>query len=104
MTTVSDPVTARRCQGTPTLTVVDNRSLTVRTVQYNRVAEETPDELVTRQTWSVRGTLASSIDPRLLAEQQRDPAVPPNFRYVHSLSGQPLAIRSQDAGDQVLLY
>ncbi|UXU85269.1 RHS repeat-associated core domain-containing protein [Burkholderia sp. S-53] len=105
MTTVSDAATARRCAGTPTITVVDNRGLAVRTVQYNRTAgEDALDELITRQTWSVRGDLASSIDPRLFDAQQLDAAVPPNFRYVRSLSGQPLAIASQDAGNHTALY
>ncbi|UXU86140.1 RHS repeat-associated core domain-containing protein [Burkholderia sp. S-53] len=105
MTTVSDAATAHRCQGTPVVTVVDNRGLTVRTVQYNRSSGDDPiDELVSRQTWSVRGHLDSSIDPRLFDEQRLDPAVPPNFRYVRSLSGQPLAVHSQDAGARALLH
>ncbi|MFJ7315457.1 RHS repeat domain-containing protein [Pseudomonas sp. NPDC098747] len=104
MTTVADITTARRCQGTPTLSIVDNRALVVRTVQYNRThTEDVLDELVTRQTYTERGQLASSIDPRLFDEQRRDPSVLPNLRYLNSLSGQPLAIRSQDNGDRVQL-
>ncbi|UXU85291.1 RHS repeat-associated core domain-containing protein [Burkholderia sp. S-53] len=105
MTTVSDAATARRCAGTPTISVVDNRGLTVRTVQYNRTAGDDPlDELITRQTWSARGHLMTRIDPRLFDEQRLNPTVPPNFRYVRSLSGQPLAIASQDAGEHTALY
>ncbi|UXU85281.1 RHS repeat-associated core domain-containing protein [Burkholderia sp. S-53] len=103
--TVFDDATARRCEGTPTLTVIDNRGLVVRTVQYNRTAIDDPlDELITRQSWSARGYLMTRIDPRLFDEQRLDPDVPPNFRYVRSLSGQPLTIASQDAGEQTALY
>ncbi|UXU86130.1 RHS repeat-associated core domain-containing protein [Burkholderia sp. S-53] len=103
--TVSDAATARRCAGTPTVTVIDNRGLVVRTVQYNRTAGDDPlDELITRQSWSARSQLLSRIDPRLFDERQLDPAVPPNFRYVRALSGQPLAIASQDAGNRTALY
>ncbi|UXU86126.1 hypothetical protein [Burkholderia sp. S-53] len=105
MTTVSDAATAGRCAGTPTVTVIDNRGLVVRTVQYNRTAGDDPlDELITRQSWSARSQLLSRIDPRLFDERQLDPAVPPNFRYVRALSGQPLAIASQDAGNRTALY
>ncbi|WP_157654610.1 hypothetical protein, partial [Burkholderia ubonensis] len=90
MTTVSDEATACRCRGTPSVTVVDNRGLTVRTVQYNRTAsQDTLDTLVSRQTWSVRGHLDSSIDPRLFDEQRLNPAIAPNFCYLRSLSDQP---------------
>ncbi|AZE50343.1 Putative insecticidal toxin complex [Pseudomonas chlororaphis] len=105
MTTVADTPSAQRCQGTPTLAVIDNRGLVVRSVQYNRTAAEDPlDELITQQTYSGLGHLSSSIDPRLLAEQQLDPSVPPNFRYQTSLSGRELKVRSQDAGDRLALY
>ncbi|RXV64563.1 RHS repeat protein [Burkholderia stabilis] len=103
-TTVSDPATAQRCRDTPTLSVFDNRGLQVRTVQYNRpAADEAPDELITRQTWSPRGDPASTIDARLFDEQRQNPAILPNLRYTSSLSGQPLAILSQDAGERLSL-
>ncbi|QLL11846.1 RHS repeat-associated core domain-containing protein [Pseudomonas chlororaphis] len=105
MTTITDVATAQRCLGTPTLSVVDNRGLLVRTVQYNRTTAEEPlDELISQQTYSVLGHLSSSIDPRLLAEQQLDSSVPPNIRYVSSLSGQQLKLQSQDAGERLALY
>jgi insecticidal toxin complex protein TccC len=103
--TISDAATARRCQGTPTITVVNNRGAVVRTVKYNRTAsEDALDTLIARQTWSVRGHLDSSTDPRLFEKQRLDPTVPPNFRYVRSLSDQPLTIRSQDAGERTALF
>ncbi|KVT53811.1 RHS repeat-associated core domain-containing protein [Burkholderia ubonensis] len=103
-TTVSDPATAQRCRDTPTLSVFDNRGLQVRTVRYNRTwGEGELDELITQQSYSARGHLVSGIDPRLFDAQHVYAAVQPNFRFVHSLSGQPLAIQSQDAGERVQL-
>ena len=105
MTTIADVTTAQRCLGTPTLAVVDNRGLVVRTVQYNRTAaEDLLEELISQQTYSVLGHLSSSIDPRLLAEQQLNSSVPPNFRYASSLPGQQLKVQSQDAGERLALY
>ncbi|MGW7679062.1 hypothetical protein ACWGP3_22540, partial [Shewanella oncorhynchi] len=105
MSTFSDAATARRCAGTPTVTVVDNRGLAVRAIQYNRATEEEMlDMLIAQQVWSVRGQLAASIDPRLFDAQQVDPSVQPNFRYLRSLSGQPLSIHSQDAGARCALF
>ena len=70
MTTVADVATVQRCQDTSTLSVIDNRGLVVRTVQYNRTSTEVPlDELISQQTHSVLGHLVSSIAPRLLAEK-----------------------------------
>ncbi|KVP48679.1 RHS repeat-associated core domain-containing protein [Burkholderia ubonensis] len=103
-TTVADAATALRCRDTPTLSVFDNRGLQVRTVRYNRTTDdEAPDELITRQTWSARGDPATTIDARLFDEQRQKPAIAPNFRYTCSLSGQPLAVLSQDAGERISL-
>ncbi|WP_219637317.1 RHS repeat-associated core domain-containing protein [Pseudomonas chlororaphis] len=74
-------------------------------MQYNRTEMEGPlEELITQQTYSVLGHPSSSIDPRLLAEQQLDASVQPNFRYQHSLSGRPLKTHSQDAGALLVVY
>jgi insecticidal toxin complex protein TccC len=103
-TTIADAATAQRCRDTPTLSVFDNRGLQVRTVRYNRMAaDEAPDELITRQTWSARGDLASTIDARLFDGQRQNSTILPNFRYICSLSGKPLAILSQDAGERLSL-
>ncbi|WP_206429728.1 RHS repeat-associated core domain-containing protein [Pseudomonas chlororaphis] len=85
--------------------MIDNRGLAVLSVRYNRVAVEEPlDELVSQQTHSPRGHLTTSIDPRLWSRQQLEPTTPPNFRYLSSLSGRELQVRSQDAGDRLALY
>jgi insecticidal toxin complex protein TccC len=105
MTTVSYGATAAICTATPTVQVIDNRGLPVRRLQFNRtVAGETAHACITQQRYGASGQLLSSLDPRLFAEQQRDPAVRPNFRYQRSLTGQALSTQSQDAGDQVVLY
>jgi len=105
MTTVADPITADLCKGTPTLSVLDNRGLAVRTLEYNRSAPGAAlDERMTLQSFTNRGHLQSSIDPRLLAAREADASVPPNFRYRCALSGQPLQTLSQDAGEGMVLY
>jgi insecticidal toxin complex protein TccC len=87
------------------VTVIDNRGLSIRTLQYNRsVVDEAADERVTRQQYNAIGQLLSSLDPRLSSAQQSDPAVLANFRYQTSLSGQVLQNQSQDAGRHVTLF
>ncbi|MCP1484678.1 insecticidal toxin complex protein TccC [Pseudomonas fluorescens] len=104
MSTSSNLSTAQLCSGTPTVAVIDNRGLSVRTLQYNRsVVGEVTDERVTQQHFNVLGQLLSSTDPRFYSAQQSDPAVLPNFRYQHSLSGQVLLNQSQDAGRYLTL-
>ncbi|MDA8486847.1 RHS repeat protein, partial [Pseudomonas resinovorans] len=105
MTTLAPAAVAAQCRGTPTVQVVDNRGLAVRTLQYNRSAAGTPaDELITRQGYTARGHLRSQLDPRLAAAKALDPTVPPNFRYDRSLSGRALRSQSQDAGSVVQLF
>lgn len=105
MPTQADPATARRCQGTPTVTVVDARGLPVRTIRYNRTLDtDLPDECITRQTFTPPGWQATRLDARLGDAWQADPATPPNFRYACSLSGRVLQVCSQDAGDLHALY
>ena len=59
-------------KGTPTISVIDNRGLAVRAVQYNRTsATDELDCLITRSTYNALGQLACSADPRLLALLQR---------------------------------
>jgi insecticidal toxin complex protein TccC len=105
MTTFASAAIAAQCQGTPTVQVVDNRGLAVRSLQYNRSeATALADELITQQRYTVRGHLHSQLDPRLAATKAVDPAVAPNFRYDCSLSGRPLRSQSQDAGTEVQLF
>lgn len=84
---------------TPTLTVVDPRGLTVRSVAYHRnSAQQSPTAQVTRQVFDARGLLQQQWDPRLFELHASDPDVPPNLSHRHSLSGQVLSTDSVDAG------
>ncbi|MGE8356528.1 MAG: hypothetical protein ACN6N0_09065, partial [Microvirgula sp.] len=99
MPTLSDAATASRCQGTPTVTVHDNRRRAVRVIRYNRTDDEAADERIERHAFSVTGFPLDSSDARLA-----DSAQPANFRYQCSLSGRPLATASQDAGASQILF
>ncbi|MDI2145863.1 RHS repeat protein [Pseudomonas sp. ITA] len=105
MSTASNLTTAQLCRGTPNVTIIDNRGLSVRSLQYNRSAVgDTADERVTQQHFNALGQLIASLDPRLSSAQQNDPTVQANFRYQCSLSGKVLQTQSQDAGRQVAVF
>ncbi|WP_374017571.1 RHS repeat-associated core domain-containing protein [Paenibacillus thiaminolyticus] len=85
--------------GTPTISVIDNRNLEIRTLQYNRIAAENlADEYILRNTYTLLGSLESSMDPRLFAQYQEDSGIPPNLRTIASLRGEALRTESVDAG------
>ncbi|MCP9266964.1 RHS repeat protein [Xenorhabdus sp. XENO-1] len=90
---------------TPSVTVLSNRGLSVREIQYHRHPDlpETTDERITRHQYDHRGFLTQSIDPRLSVLQQTNSAVKPNFTYLTSLSGTVLHTESTDAGTSVTL-
>ena len=89
---------------TPTLTVVDPRGLTVRSVAYPRnTAQQSPSAQVTRQVFDARGLLQQQWDPRLFELHAADPDVPPNLSHRYSLGGQVLSTDSVDAGRQTRL-
>jgi insecticidal toxin complex protein TccC len=105
MSTLATELTADLCRATPTVQVLDNRGLVVRNLQYNRrTAGEVAQSLRTQQHYNARGVLLSSLDPRLGAAQQIDPALAPNFRYQASLSARVLRTQGVDAGQQVTLF
>ncbi|MCY1396772.1 RHS repeat-associated core domain protein [compost metagenome] len=90
---------------TPKVTVVDNRGLTVRELQFYR-HPDTPDitcERITGHRYDTRGFLAQSIDPRLYALRQSDASVQPNSVYLTSLLGNVLRTDSVDAGISLVL-
>ena len=79
---------------TPTLGVIDPRSLAIRTVAYCRSVIGQPAEpRVSRQIFSLAGHLLACWDPRLSARSGRA-----NLLNVHSLSGVSLLADSVDAG------
>ncbi|MEQ1964889.1 RHS repeat-associated core domain-containing protein [Xenorhabdus khoisanae] len=90
---------------TPSVTVLDNRGLTVREIEYHRHPNtpEITEERITRHQYDIRGFLTQSIDPRLYTLQQVDSAIKPNFTYQSSLSGEVLHTQSVDAGASVAL-
>ncbi|KAG0184711.1 putative insecticidal toxin [Apophysomyces sp. BC1034] len=98
------------CYETPTISVRDNRGLTVRQVQYNRTPgntepQEKPQILITRHVFDASGALQSSEDPRHFAANQGKSQAEQtlNFKYLSTLSGQVLRTDSVDAGTRVQL-
>ncbi|MGH0590400.1 RHS repeat-associated core domain-containing protein [Bacillus mycoides] len=93
------------CKGTPTISVVDNRNLQIRTLKYNRVTDgEQVDEYITRNTYTPLGYLESSIDPRLFSQYQADHSTSPNISSFTSLRGEELHTESIDAGRKASLF
>jgi insecticidal toxin complex protein TccC len=84
---------------TPTITVLDNRGLTVRDIAYHR-HPDTPDVTsgrITRHRYDARGFLMQSADPRLHETGLA------NFSYLTDLAGSVLRTVSVDAGTTVAL-
>jgi insecticidal toxin complex protein TccC len=85
--------------GTPDVTILDNRGLSVRDIRYHRHpgTPELTDERMTRYVFTVLGHLQSSTDPRLHISGVS------NVEYQTSLSGQPLLASGVDNGTTVTL-
>lgn len=76
---------------TPTVTVLNNRGLTILNVAYHR-HPESPDvttELITRHQYDTRGFLTQSADPRLAGAGLE------NFTYRTDLRGNVLRTQEQ---------
>ncbi|EIV1877119.1 RHS repeat protein [Salmonella enterica] len=84
---------------TPTVTVLDNRGLTVRDIAYHRHpgAPDVTSERITRHQYDARGFLAQSTDPRL-----HDAGLA-NFTYITDLAGNVLRSQGVDNGTAVVL-
>jgi insecticidal toxin complex protein TccC len=85
--------------GTPDVTILDNRGLSVRDIRYHR-HPDTPDmtdERITRHVFTTLGHLQSSTDPRLSELGVN------NFEYQTTLSGQPLLTSGVDNGTTITL-
>ncbi|HGJ5906600.1 MAG TPA: RHS repeat protein [Arsenophonus nasoniae] len=79
---------------TPTITVADNRGLSVRDIAYYR-HPDTPnntEQRITHHQYNARGFLAQSADPRLYERGLT------NFAYQTNLLGNVLRTQSADAG------
>ena len=82
---------------TPTLSVIDPRALTVRSVSYYRHPDSPEiDPRITRQCFDAAGRLFESWDPRLWGSAPK-----PNLVTVYGLNRQPLLTDSVDAGWQL---
>ncbi|EML5381255.1 RHS repeat protein [Enterobacter bugandensis] len=83
----------------PTVTVFDNRGLTVRNIAYHRHpgSPDVTSERITRHQYDARGFLMRSADPRL----HEGGLV--NFSYLTDLGGSPLRTQSVDAGITITL-
>lgn len=91
---------------TPSLTAIDPRGLSVRSVGYYRKAsQEVPQSRIHQSLYGANGFLSQQWDPRLgsLRGTARR-ASPPNQRVISSLSGQPLRIDSVDSGWRIALF
>lgn len=88
---------------TPTLTVIDPRSLTARSVAYCRcVGTADAEERINRTAYDAMGRLIEQWDPRLWALSAVD--APANLLNRYSLSGKVLASISVDAGERISLF
>ncbi|CAQ82988.1 MULTISPECIES: RHS repeat protein [Photorhabdus] len=81
-------------QSTPTVSVHDNRGLTIRDIGFHRVIHHQYD---------VRGNLNQSIAPRLYDEKQNDSTIKPNVIWQYNLTGNTLCTERIDAGRTVIL-
>ncbi|MDE1482746.1 RHS repeat-associated core domain-containing protein [Xenorhabdus bovienii] len=88
---------------TPTVTVMDNRGLSIRDIVYHRTtAGEQADTRITRHQYSPYNFLIESIDPRLF-DLQSQSTIKPNFTYWPALKGDVLRTESVDAGQTIML-
>jgi insecticidal toxin complex protein TccC len=89
----------RHDTATPTLSVIDPRSLAIRSVGYCRHPDQSVIEpRITRQVFDEAGRLAQSWDPRLWGTAPK-----PNLATTYGLTGQALLTDSVDAGWQLSL-
>ncbi|MGV7960070.1 RHS repeat protein [Photorhabdus tasmaniensis] len=87
-------------QCTPTVSVYDNRGLTIRDIGFHRtVAGGNTDTRISRHQYDVHGRLIQSIDPRLYDVN----SAKPNFTWKYDLTGNALRTESVDAGHTVTL-
>ena len=89
---------------TPSLTAIDPRGLTLRTVGYHRARQhDEPRTRVQRQVFGTTGLLHHQWDARLQALHDMDSSVQANQSQRHSLTGRVLRTHSVDAGWRIAL-
>lgn len=92
-------------QYTPSLTALDPRGLSVRTVNYHRLTVQQPPEARIHQSmYGATGFLTRQWDPRLQALRVSNSDAQPNLRHLTSLSGHSVRSDSVDSGWRVTLF
>ncbi|MEB0044336.1 MULTISPECIES: RHS repeat-associated core domain-containing protein [unclassified Pseudomonas] len=90
---------------TPTLTLIDPRGLTIRSVDYWRAVEDVPTQArINRTLHNAAGLAVKQWDPRLWLLQEQNPRAPANSTTVYSLSGLAVGSLRVDAGLQISLF
>ncbi|WP_338579553.1 RHS repeat-associated core domain-containing protein [Pseudomonas sp. ML2-2023-6] len=89
---------------TPTLTTIDSRGLTVRSITYCRSASDADAEVrINRTRFDEAGRVVAQWDPRLWVLHGSDASTPANAEHLYTLTGIPLRSLSVDAGLRVSL-
>jgi insecticidal toxin complex protein TccC len=89
---------------TPTVLVMDQRGLGIRTLQYNRVSiEDELDEYITRHTYTALGAVSTSIDPRFFDVSLTNANIKPNTSSQYMLDQTIIEQHSVDAGTTVVM-
>ncbi|EEJ2305796.1 RHS repeat protein [Salmonella enterica subsp. enterica] len=90
---------------TPVITVLDNRGVVVRTLNWNRTTAGEEATLLVTRTLAADDTLTvTTRDPRLFTAWQTDDATGANLTTFSSLAGQSLRRDSTDSGQDIILY
>lgn len=94
------PLTSNIHAGTPTITVLDNRGLNIRMIQYHRQSniQQNAQERIEFQHFNIYGFLDKNADARLSESGQC------NFYYATDLMGFPVSSQGVDCGDVYQLY
>ncbi len=89
---------------TPTLTTIDSRRLTVRSITYCRSASDADAEVrINRTRFDEAGRVVAQWDPRLWVLHGSDASTPANAEHLYTLTGIPLRSLSVDAGLRISL-
>lgn len=91
---------------TPTVTVIDNRSLSIRELHYHRHPDSLTqtDERITYHHFTLAGFPKQSLSPRQYDLQQTHDNIAPDRLALCSLNGKILHSNNSDDGTTVLIY
>lgn len=90
---------------TPEVTVIDNRDLSIRDIQYHRHPDSlsVTDERITLHTFNYAGFPIQSLSPRQYDLQQITSSIPANRKTISTLSGEILRTESTEEGTHLAL-